>query len=61
MQHKSMLWLAALLAGAGLLLGGCVVVPARPAYVAVAPAPVRVWVPGYGYGGVWLRGHWRCR
>jgi PXPV repeat (3 copies) len=44
------------LAGA-LALGGCVVVPARPAYVApapvyVAPAPVYVTpAPAYYYGG----------
>lgn len=52
-----------LLSGIGLAaccgLGGCVVAPPRPAYVAVAP--VRVWVPGYWYGGVWVRGHWRYR
>lgn len=49
MKVRSMLCAAALVAGVG-LLGGCVVASARPAYVAVAP--VRVWVPGYWYGGV---------
>ncbi|HKT41461.1 MAG TPA: hypothetical protein VJQ86_03805 [Rhodanobacteraceae bacterium] len=60
MKGKSMLCMAALIAG-GSLLGGCVVAPPRPAYVAVAPAPVRVWVPGYWYGGVWVGGRWRYR
>ena len=55
-----------LLAGA-LTLGGCIVVPAHPAYVApapvyVAPAPVYVApAPAYVYGGYgWRRGygHW---
>ena len=59
MKGKSMFCTAALIAGAGLLLGGCVVAPPRPAYVAVAP--VRVWVPGYWQGGVWFRGRWRYR
>lgn len=58
MKRKSILCTAALIAG-GCLLGGCVVAPPRRAYVAVAPAPVRVWVPGYWYGGVWVRGYWR--
>lgn len=57
MKRKSMLCAAALVAAGCLSLGGCVVAPARPAYVAVAP--VHVWVPGYWYGGVWVRGHWR--
>jgi pheromone shutdown protein TraB len=53
-------WL--LLAGT-LALGGCVVVPAHPVYVApayVAPAPVYVVpAPTYGYRGYgWHRGHW---
>jgi hypothetical protein len=49
------------LAGA-LALGGCVVVPARPAYVApapvyVAPAPVYVTpAPVYYYGGGYYGG-----
>ena len=60
MKIKSMLCTAALIAG-GCLLSGCVVAPPRRAYVAVAPAPVRVWVPGYWYGGVYVRGYWRYR
>ncbi|WIG55665.1 MAG: hypothetical protein OJF61_001452 [Rhodanobacteraceae bacterium] len=59
MKRKSMLCAAALAVAGCLSLGGCVVAPARPAYVAVAPAPV--WVSGYWYGGVWIRGHWRYR
>jgi hypothetical protein len=58
MKVRSMLCTAALIAAGG-LLSGCVVAPPRRAYVAVAPAPVRVWVPGYWYGGVWVRGYWR--
>jgi hypothetical protein len=42
-----------------LAASGCVVVPARPRVVAVAPA--RVWIPGHWYGGVWVGGHWRYR
>ena len=63
MKCKSMLCTAALIAGGSLLLGGCVVAPPRSAYVAVAPAPVRVrvWVPGYWAGGVWVGGYWRYR
>jgi len=55
------------LAGA-LALGGCVVVPAHPAYVAPAPvyvtpapvyvAPAPVYYGGYYYGGYGHR-HWR--
>ncbi|HVU82320.1 MAG TPA: hypothetical protein VHD89_09990 [Rhodanobacteraceae bacterium] len=62
MKIKSMLCTAALVAG-GCLLSGCVVAPPRRAYVAVAPAPVRVrvWVPGYWAGGVWVGGYWRYR
>lgn len=49
-----------LLAGCS-VLGGCVVAPPRARVVAVTPAPVAVWVPGYWQGGVWIRGHWRYR
>ena len=58
MKGRSMLCMAALIAG-GSLLSGCVVAPPRRAYVAVAP--VRVWVPGYWQGGVWVSGRWRYR
>ncbi|HVX04241.1 MAG TPA: hypothetical protein VHA71_03880 [Rhodanobacteraceae bacterium] len=61
MKARSMLCAAALAAGSCLLLNGCVVAPPRRAYVAVAPAPVRVWVPGYWHGGVWVSGYWRYR
>ena len=58
MKHRAV----ALLVLAGLssvALGGCVVAPPRARVVAVVPAPAPVWVPGYWYGGVWVRGHWR--
>lgn len=58
MKHRAVALL--MLAGlAGLGLGGCVVAPPRTRVVAVVPTPVPVWVPGYWYGGVWIRGHWR--
>ncbi|GEM_PF-1723415 len=57
-MKRVMSWLLPVLALAGCLAtGGCVVVPARPAYVAVAPAAV--WVPGYWSGRIWISGHWR--
>lgn len=61
MKGRSMLCTAMMIVGGSLLLGGCVVAPPRRAYVAVTPAPVRVWVPGYWQGGVWFSGHWRYR
>lgn len=60
MQRKSWLFTGLVLAGS-LVMGGCVVVPPRARMVAVAPAPAPVWVPGYWYGGVWVRGRWRYR
>lgn len=44
-----------------LALGGCVIAPPRARVVAAAPMPVAVWMPGYWYGNVWVRGHWRYR
>jgi hypothetical protein len=60
-RHLQVGWL--LLAGA-LTLGGCIVVPAHPAYVAPAPvyvAPVYVApAPAYLYHGYgWRRGYGR--
>lgn len=49
--------LTTLVAIACFAMGGCVIAPPRARVVAVAPAPV--WVPGYWYGGVWVRGRWR--
>lgn len=52
--------LAGAVIAAATSLSGCVVVPARPAYVApgpvyVAPAPVYVGPP------IWIRGRWVYR
>jgi hypothetical protein len=62
-RMKCRLMLCAALVVVGGLLSGCIVAPPRRAYVAVAPAPVRVrvWVPGYWAGGVWVGGYWRYR
>ncbi|MGY3039008.1 hypothetical protein ACVWWQ_000595 [Rhodanobacter sp. TND4EL1] len=62
-MHRITSCLAAgvLLAGS-ISLGGCIVV--APRHVArarvVAPAPARVWIPGYwGPRRVWVGGYWR--